>query len=39
MAVNLQAAGYRLKVHTRSRLAESDPDLTGATAADNPAAA
>ena len=25
MAVNLRKAGYRLQVHTRSRLAEADP--------------
>ena len=39
MAVNLQAAGYPLQVHTRSRLAESDPGLAGALSADSPAAA
>ena len=39
MAVNLQAAGYRIQVHTRSRLAESDPDLAGASTAESPAAA
>ena len=39
MAVNLQAAGYRLQVHTRSRLAESDPGLAGAIPAANPAGA
>lgn len=38
MAVNLRAAGYRLRVHTRSRLAESDPGLEGSSAADSPAA-
>ena len=38
MAVNLQAAGYRLQVHTRSRLAESDPGLAGAMPAASPAA-
>ncbi|QNI56661.1 NAD binding domain of 6-phosphogluconate dehydrogenase family protein [Synechococcus sp. BIOS-E4-1] len=36
MAVNLQAAGYPLQVHTRSRLAESDPGLNGAFAAESP---
>ena len=30
MAVNLQRAGYRLQVHTRSRQAEADPGLEGA---------
>ena len=39
MAVNLQAAGYPLQVHTRSRLAESDPGLSGAVPAASPAAA
>ena len=39
MAVNLRAAGYRLRVHTRSRSAESDPGLAGSSPADNPAAA
>ena len=39
MAVNLQAAGYSLQVHTRSRLAESDPGLSGALPAASPAAA
>ena len=39
MAVNLQAAGYRLQVHTRSRLAESDPGLAGAMPAASPDAA
>jgi len=39
MAVNLQAAGYSLQVHTRSRLAESDPDLAGALPAASPAEA
>ena len=38
MAVNLRAAGYRLRVHTRSRSAESDPGLEGSSAADSPAA-
>jgi 3-hydroxyisobutyrate dehydrogenase/2-hydroxy-3-oxopropionate reductase len=27
MAINLREAGYRLHVHTRSRIAESDPSL------------
>ena len=39
MAVNLQAAGYSLQVHTRSRLAESDPGLAGALPAASPAEA
>ena len=39
MALNLQAAGYRLQVHTRSRLAESDAGLAGAIPAANPALA
>ena len=39
MAVNLRAAGYRLRVHTRSRAAESDPGLEGSSPADSPAAA
>ena len=39
MAVNLRAAGYRLRVHTRSRSAESDPGLEGSSAADSPASA
>ena len=39
MAVNLQRAGYALQVHTRSRHAETDPALAGATACASPAAA
>ena len=39
MAVNLQAAGYPLQVHTRSRVAETDPGLSGALPAASPAAA
>ena len=39
MAANLQAAGYALHVHTRSRAAESDASLVGATPARTPAAA
>ena len=39
MAANLQAAGYALRVHTRSRTAESDASLVGATPARTPAAA
>ena len=30
MAINLQRAGFRLRVHTRSRKAESSPELEGA---------
>ena len=39
MAANLQAAGYALRVHTRSRTAERDPSLTGSTACATPAEA
>ena len=39
MAANLQAAGYTLRVHTRSRAAESDASLLGATPTSTPAAA
>ena len=38
MAVNLQRAGFSLRVHTRSRGAETDPQLAGASPCDNPAA-
>ncbi|MGB1622422.1 MAG: NAD(P)-dependent oxidoreductase [Synechococcus sp.] len=37
MAVNLQRAGYRLQVHTRSRQAETDPGLAGAQPCASPA--
>ena len=37
MAVNLQRAGFSLRVHTRSRGAETDPQLAGARPCDNPA--
>ena len=37
MAVNLQAAGYSLRVHTRSRAAESDPSLEGSLPSESPA--
>ena len=37
MAVNLQRAGVSLRVHTRSRGAETDPQLAGARPCDNPA--
>lgn len=39
MAINLQAAGYHLRVHTRSRAAEQDPSLAGAIACSSPAEA
>ena len=39
MAVNLHEAGLSLQVHTRSRRAESDPQLAGARGCSNPAAA
>ncbi|WP_115016111.1 NAD(P)-dependent oxidoreductase [Synechococcus sp. UW140] len=39
MAINLQQAGYSLRVHTRSRTAETDPALDGALACASPAAA
>ena len=39
MAVNLHQAGLNLQVHTRSRRAESDPQLAGALGCSNPAAA
>ena len=39
MAANLQAAGYVLRVHTRSRAAESDSSLVDATPSRTPAAA
>ena len=37
MAINLQRAGFGLKVHTRSRRAETDPELKGATQCSSPA--
>ena len=37
IAVNLRAAGYQLRVHTRSRAAESDPSLEGSLPSDSPA--
>ena len=37
MAINLQRAGFGLKVHTRSRRAETDPELEGATQCSSPA--
>ena len=30
MAINLHRAGFRLRVHTRSRSAETSPELEGA---------
>ena len=39
MAANLRAAGYPLRVHTRSRLAEQDPSLAGAIPSGTPAEA
>ena len=39
MAVNLHQAGLNLQVHTRSRRAESDPQLAGARGCINPSAA
>ncbi|AII48247.1 tartronate semialdehyde reductase [Synechococcus sp. KORDI-52] len=39
MAINLQREGLRLRVHTRSRRAETHPDLKDATPCSNPAAA
>ena len=39
MAVNLHQAGLNLQVHTRSRRAESDPQLAGARGCSKPAAA
>ena len=39
MAVNLHQAGVTLQVHTRSRLAEKNPQLSGAQGCPHPAAA
>lgn len=39
MAVNLHRAGLKLQVHTKSRVAENDPQLAGALRCDSPAAA
>ena len=39
MAVNLDQAGVALQVHTRSRLAEKNPQLSGAQGCAHPAAA
>ena len=37
MAINLHRAGFRLRVHTRSRRAETHPELEGAARCDSPA--
>ena len=37
MAINLHRAGFRLRVHTRSRTAETSPELGGATQYSSPA--
>ena len=39
MAINLDKAGFPLRVHTRSRKAETNPELEGATPCSSPAAA
>ena len=39
MAINLHRAGLRLQVHTRSRRAETRPELEGATRCSSPAEA
>ena len=39
MAINLHRAGFRLQVHTRSRRAETDPEIKDAARCDSPAAA
>lgn len=39
MAINLHRAGFSLQVHTRSRRAENDPQLTGTRPCASPAAA
>ena len=39
MAINLNKAGFPLRVHTRSRKAETNPELEGATPCSNPAEA
>ena len=39
MAINLQRAGLRLRLHTRSRKAETHPDLEGAARCASPAEA
>ena len=37
MAINLHRAGFRLRVHTRSRRAETQPELEGAARCSSPA--
>ena len=39
MAINLHRTGFRLKVHTRSRTAETSPELKGAARCSSPAEA
>ena len=39
MAINLDKAGFPLRVHTRSRKAETNPELEGATPCSSPAEA
>ena len=39
MAINLHRAGIPLRVHTRSRTAETNPELEGAARCSSPAAA
>ena len=39
MAINLHRAGFRLRVHTRSRKAETNSELEGATPCSSPAEA
>ena len=37
MAINLRRTGFPLRVHSRSRTAETDPNLEGATRCSSPA--
>ena len=39
MAINLNKAGFPLRVHTRSRTAETSPELEGAARCSSPAEA
>ena len=39
MAINLNKTGFPLRVHTRSRTAETNPELEGATPCSSPAEA
>ena len=39
MAINLQRAGFRMRVHSRSRTAETHPKLEGAARCSSPAEA